>query len=82
MKEEHRLFIKIYTKRDLSEDELVDAFREAGVLIDDSEKISHDMVRVVTCSNNPIAMVDFFQEKLDEVKNVVGSQFKIMRGLD
>ena len=82
MNEKSRIFVKIYTKRNLSPDELVDAFREAGVINEDPERTHHSIVRIVSCSDNPIATIDSFQETIDEVKKVVGDQFKVIKRLE
>jgi len=82
MNEEPKIFVNIYTKKNLSCDELVNAFREAGLINEDPERIQHDIVRVVSCSDNPVAAADSFQETIDEVKNVVCGQFKVMRRLE
>lgn len=81
MNEEDRIYVNICTQRDLSVDELVDAFRDAGALKNKRQVIQKDMVRDIFCSDDPFATIDFFQKTLDESRVVVGGQHKTLQEL-
>lgn len=81
MNDEDKIYVDICTKRDLSVDELVDAFRDVGALKTNWQDTQERMVRDVTCSDDPFDVIALFQRTLDELIVVVGGQYKTLQEL-
>ena len=81
MNKKCKIYVHIYTKENLSADDLVDASRKVGVLIGDREDISHRITRCITCSDDPLEECDFFEELIVGLRVVVDGQHKTLQEL-